>query len=123
MKEKKASASLRILTAIVQDTELTASRAFNRISRYFVGLEYNSFEVHFTKMRTEDVKKTEEQRTNAFARALQNEEAVIEHLADCGFSIVPTATYSALFAEVEALRLTVAEYSGKVSPKTCRKAV
>lgn len=119
---KNPSASLRILTAIIQDSELNASRAYNRISRYFVGIEFASFETHFDVMRAESEKKDEISRANAFQKALKNEEDVLRHLSNAGFSLVMTDKLVAMVAEIDALRATVAEYAGKVSPVTGRKA-
>jgi len=118
---KNPSSSLRILTAIVQDSDLNASRAFNRIERYFVGIQFASFEKHFDLMRAESQKKDELQRTNAFQKALKNEEDVLKHLDSAGFTLVMTEKLASMTAEIEALRATVAEYAGKTSPVTGRR--
>jgi hypothetical protein len=119
---KNPSSSLRLLTAIVQNPDLNASQAYNRITKYFVGIQFASFEKHFDLMRAESEKKDELQRTNAFQKALKNEEDVLKHLTASGFSLVMTEKLVSMSAELDALRATVAEYATVTSPKTGRKA-
>jgi hypothetical protein len=118
----KISATLRIVTAVITDSDLTASKAFNRLSKHFPNVPYNGFAPLFTEVQNEDSKRDEVQRARAFASMLDKENEVIGKYADLGFRLSKASELEAMQAELTALRATVAEYAGKVSPVTGRKA-
>lgn len=117
----KVSATLRIVTAVITDTELTASKAFNRLSKHFPNVPYNGFVPLFEDVQNEDSKKDEVQRARAFASMLEREDVVIGKYADLGFRLSKASELEAMQAELTALRATVAEYVGKTSPVTGRR--
>ena len=117
----KISATLRIVTGVITDTELTASKAFNRLTKHFPHVPYAGFVPTFETVQAEDDKRDEVQRARRFSQALDKENEVLAKYEALGFRLSKASENEALLAEVKALRATVAEYAGKTSPVTGRK--